>query len=205
MIFGCAGQGSGGPLPSHSAIDRHKVEPGEYVVVNAGQLLNNPEVTIADDPVTTFDWEDQVIRFQVPPGTAEGGPTLKLVSGGKQVFSLPITVGPTPPDPEVEPNDQLSGQNATPVPLDKSATGSLTSTSDRDTFLFGDVSSGFPYRITVSPPGRVSTVTVESIPYALDGFGQVTVNVFSSVAQVAISGGTGSYTVELEGVGPGLN
>lgn len=105
-------------------------------------------------------------------------------------------MGTNDPVPEIEPNEDINGADATPMNKRSAGAGTLSSPADRDHFIRDCFIVGARYSVTVSPR-IVGTVFVNGVGIPLDAAGR---GEFVATANVlfGLTGGTGAYTMTLD-------
>lgn len=113
----------------------------------------------------------------------------------------PFTVGADTPVPEIEPNEDINGTDATPMGPRTQGTGTLTGVFDRDHFRRDCFMPGATYSVTINPP-IVRTVFVNGVGVVLDGSGRGTFQATDHSQLFGLTGGTGTYTMTIGFVNP---
>lgn len=108
----------------------------------------------------------------------------------------PFTVGTDDPVPEIEPNEDINGADATPMGPRTQGTGQLSGTADRDHFRRGCFMTGARYSVTVTP--RVTdTVFVNGVGVALDGAGRGEFVAAANTLVFGMTNGDGAYSMTI--------
>jgi len=117
------------------------------------------------------------------------------------VSSEPFTVGIDDLVPEIEPNEDINGADATPMGPRTRGTGTLNGPGDRDHFRRGCFMTGARYWVTVTP--RVTdTVFVNGTGVALDANGRGEFVAAANSLLFGMTGGNGDYTMTIGFVSP---
>lgn len=147
-------------------------------------------------PAQVVSIGDHQIVVTVPPGATNGkirvsNPTTGAFSDEAFEVGGRITV------PEVEPNDNTDGSNATPVGKGDTSSGALSSVLDRDHFVFDCLLAGEGYTVQVTPR-LVTEVFVDgaSVPLDANGKGRFFAS-STGPTYIGLTGGTGSYTLHI--------
>lgn len=137
------------------------------------------------------------------PADAITGPIAAVDSFLRTVGSSaePFTVGTDDPVPEIEPNEDINGADATPMGPRTRGTGQLSGTADRDHFRRGCFITGARYSVMVSP--RVTdTVFVNGLSVPLDGAGRGEFIATANSLLFGMTNGDGAYTMTIGFVAP---
>lgn len=113
----------------------------------------------------------------------------------------PFTVGADTPVPEIEPNEDINGADATPMGPRTQGTGTLAGILDRDHFRRDCFMPGATYSVTINPP-IVGAVFVNGVGVALDGSGRGTFQATDHSQLFGLTGGNGAYTMTIGFVNP---
>lgn len=99
---------------------------------------------------------------------------------------------------EAEPNDEINGVNATQVGKHPTADGALSSTADKDHFLFDCIETGIAYKLKITPR-VVGTIYLDGDAVAVDagGYAHFTGRRLNGAALIGLTGGVGSYSLEM--------
>ena len=180
------------------AVEPPVAAPGEQITILGSDLIGlgtpNTVVKIGGVPATIVSSDSLKIVAIVPPGAGSTVSVTTDINTGtfdQWKSGTRITV------PEVEPNDNTSGANATQVTTNRQSTGTLSSVADKDHFLFGNTAYKH-YKVKVTPAGIIPTVYINGVGYPLDSSGQTgVIETTNTNTLVGLTGGTGSYTVDL--------
>lgn len=198
IIVGCFGGGSdffGNPEPQIYGFFPCSALPGDEVTI-AGANFNAPGAAPAvffdGTPVNTIVSRSATrITVIVPTGGGDG-PIRVSNSAGHDDSALAFTYGGGTVV-EVEPNDNIDGTNATPVPKSGKAAGSLSSVADKDHFLIECMDVDGTYIVKVSPV--ISPIYINGAPYNPNASGEVSINPSATSILVGLTGATGPYTL----------
>jgi len=139
------------------------------------------------------------IRMVLRTAAATSNGQINLFQGPKLIakrFNDPPTIGTEVIVPEVEPNDDINGSNATPMGKNREARGVLSSPTDADHFLRDCFHPGSRYRITITPPG-LPVIYVDGVPVTLTA-GQGTFTPTRDKALFGLTAGIGAYKITVD-------
>ena len=153
--------------------------PGSTVTIFGLHFLDDlePIVRIGGIECTNVsEFSDRII-VHIPQDVAPGHITVDNGTGVGQadrdfIVGSPVAVS------EVEPNDEVHGNNATNEGGNRWMTGVLSASTDVDHFKIQNMIQGRNYRIHVSPSIGM-TVLVNNVPQTLDATGSVMVKAAS--------------------------
>lgn len=133
------------------------------------------------------------LTVEIPAGAQSGTVTFSDFFFRTVAFA-DMTVGAETVVPEAEPNDDINGADATPMGLNREASGTLATVSDRDHFRRDCFHAGSSYTVRVSP-SVVGTVFIQGVAVNLDGSGTGTFTATGASQVIGLTGGTGNYTI----------
>lgn len=206
--FDCDGDNSTSTLP-----------PPQFVTIRGFWPCIGPvgtQVTVFRTPSTIVNWKfnfgspgalsgnstNTSIVLTVPGGSTTGPIVatdnfLRTVGTSAETF----TVGNDDPVPEIEPNEDINGADATPMGPRTRGTGTLNGPADRDHFRRGCFMTGARYSVTVTP--RVTdTVFVNGTGVALDAAGRGEFVAPANSLLFGMTNGNGAYTMTIGFVSP---
>lgn len=200
VILGCFGGGSdvfGNPEPEVYGFFPCSALPGEEVTI-AGLHFDAPgsapSVLFDGTPATTIVSRSATrIVVLVPAGGGDGPIRVSNTIGFADSFEN-FTYGGTTV-PEIEPNDDINGVDATPVPTSGKCSGNLSSVADKDHFRIGCMDVNTDYIIKVSPV--ISPIYINGAPYNPNAAGEVTLDPSGNNILIGLTGATGAYSVSV--------
>lgn len=196
-LFGCLGGTESSTDTSVNGVNPPRGVANDNVSIHGSGLSagGTPTVTMNGLPCDIVSVSDAVVVIRVPLAATTGELTMSSTKGNWTLGTF--FVGPTAPVPEVEPNDDIDGADATRDMGNRAGTGTLASSADRDHFRFESLLFDTQYTINVSPR-VVDVIYVNGAEVTLDAGGNGVVD--SGVAEtlvVGLTGGTGDYTVSM--------
>lgn len=207
VIAACAGLGDegedffGNPEPFLGAIYPCKGVAGETIELRGSNFnapgLSTPTVRFANGTVgNVLSYSASRITVQIPAGATNGPIQVQTTYGsstGTQSYSSAGRVVV----PEIEPNDDTSGTNATQTNGNPQASGTLSGAADKDHFVFDCLADGYPYKLKVNP-AVVGVIYVNGNPVTVgaDGYARFFGPAGDRVL-IGLTGGTGAYTLEM--------
>ena len=196
--MGCFGGGNdffGNPEPQVLGFFPCSAQSGDEVTI-AGVNLSAPGAAPAvyfnGTPVNTIvSRSDTRITVIVPTGGGDGPIRVSSTSGvDESAQAFEYGGGPVV---EVEPNDDINGANATPVPKSGKGAGNLSSVADKDHFQIGCMDVADAYIVKVSPV--ISPIYINGAPYNPNAAGEVTIDPSTAGILIGLTGATGPYTL----------
>ncbi len=201
VIVACGGSGEdsfGNKVPVITACYPCKGLAGDQITIIGHDLTGVGSSLTADvggTNATIVSATPTKIVITAPAG-AGAAPVHIPNSIGQSTSADTFTYGATTVVPEVEPNDNINGTNATQVGMNTKASGTLNGVADKDHFVFGCLDKGQPFTIKVTPP-VVNQVFVDGVGYPVDANGVALFYPQGSSALVGLTGGSGAYTIEM--------
>ncbi len=204
VLSACAGCPGGeidlgeGP-PVITGLGPCRAMPGDFVDIHGARLNGAGGETVRFNGIeaTVVTETPYGLRAKVPPGATSGKVTVSN-RNGTSTSTKDFEVGIDLPVPEVEPNDDINGGNATMVEPFTTGTGTLATPSDKDHFSWDCIVQSATYRIKLTPR-VVGVVFVNGTATALDANGEAFVRGGLNGAPMifGLTGGTGAYSLSL--------
>ena len=197
LAGGCGGS-DGVAQPIVAAIAPAVAANGEEIIIYGSGFDHGDLPTVTFDGldfVNVVSYTDTRVHVQIPTGVGSGELRVQAGIGLSDPYSF--TVGTRVTVPEAEPNE-VDG-TATAATTNRVVTGSLSASTDVDTFSFTNL-AGTHYRLQVSPSLTGLTVKINDSAVTLDGNGQLDVSSNSGTEYISLTGATGSYTVTLTAI-----
>lgn len=184
-----------GPVPVITSVVPCAALPGETVTIQGANLLGVTVVTIGGEAATLISKTGTTIQARISDNATNATNSVFVGAlGGSAYGSLKVLTNTAVP--EVEPNDDVNGADATNTLSERVMTGSLSSPVDRDHFRVDCLDPARTYKLKVTP-ATISPVYVNGGAVALDANGEATIPSGLAIRLIGLTGHTGAYTVTL--------
>lgn len=194
-LFGCI-DFSGNSETTIEGFNLARGQAGDNITIYGHSLDvgGTPSVLVNGVACAIVSTAARTVVVTLPVGVTGGELTFGNVNG--TVSGGSFFVGPTAAVPEVEPNDDINGGDATLDRGNRLFTGTLSGVGDKDHFRLESTVYAKVYKIHIEP-AVVNTIYVNGTGVPVDGSGNAE---FLSAARtniIGITGGTGDYTISV--------
>lgn len=197
VVLGCGGGGTAGLDNRYVGSEPPLASVGDEITAIVDSRMSDRIVISVDDvPAFVTEYKQNTIKFIVPEGTKTGNRRFNVVDGGVQVASFVVLIGEKRVVPEVEPNNVEVGNAPTNLGLHRSASGTLSTVSDKDYFNIDKVTP-ITYRVQITPK-IVDSLLLDFKHVVLDEDGVGTFTPLGTSASLGVTGGVGDYTIKVE-------